>query len=167
MLAAEDPLSADTDRNKVANLFFFSSFIQQHDFWLMPRIGGIEFQMKSSIFLDTDFKSLWLLLYNCLHYWNCLESHRIRIGTPQRSLLSLGFQSPRFVGRLRIPNFLWIQVMPFTVSVLWTLIFVYTYSFHVLLYNFVAPELFPSSRSFEYFACWDLCVPSTELKALK
>jgi hypothetical protein len=42
------------------------------------------------------------------------------------------------------------------------------FTFHLPLchyYNFVAPELFPSSRSFEYFACWDLCVPSTELKA--
>lgn len=42
------------------------------------------------IYLSTDIESLWLLLHDRLHDWNRLESHRLRIGPPQRSFLPIG-----------------------------------------------------------------------------
>ncbi len=102
------------------------SDFQQHDYF-----GPYVYKIID--FLVADSESLWLLLYNCLHYWNCLESHRIRIGPTQRSLLPFGFQSPRFVGRLCVPNFLWIQVMRSCVTLVLSLHFYISFAIMSLL----------------------------------
>lgn len=125
MLAAEDPLNAHSERNKVSVLPFFI-------------VTHLIVDISLSLLCLADSKPLWHLLYGCLHDRIVAEVDQLWLHFAQGRFLPIRIQSPRLAGGLCIPGVTLLSVSnPATISV--STFFTLIATFHSVL----APERYP------------------------
>lgn len=95
MLAAEDPLNAESARNKVSYIYFF--FKSTHHF--------------STNFHFIDPGKIRLLFYSCVHSGTGAEGHRLRFNVASGRVLSFRIQYAGHCCGLCIPSVRFQQVM--------------------------------------------------------
>ena len=105
MLAAEDPLRADSPRNKVSEILIESCYYREY---FRTKSPGSNTLINFFKFLDLEL--LRLFFYNHIHNWSLLEGHFIWLYFTPWRILQSWLQSSGPVSRGSFPDILYVQV---------------------------------------------------------